>query len=99
MATLNVRLDDQLDRQLSREAELAAQTRSEVARQAIESFLGERQRRRFLEQIARAARERGPGEALALAEEALRTDNEALELAEHTARQPRARYTARRKRR
>ncbi len=98
MATLNLRLDDDLDRRLAREAELAEETRSEVARQAIEQFLSDRQRQRFLSEIARAARERGAAEGLALAEEALDIDNEALALAEGKLAQPQARYRVRRKR-
>ena len=100
MATLNMRLDDELDRRLAREAEIADQTRSELARAAIAAFLEQREKDRFLEQIGRAARERGSREALAVAEEALATDNEALELAEGKAvRQPKAAYRARRRKR
>jgi predicted transcriptional regulator len=99
MATLNMRLDDDLDRRLAREAEVAAQTRSELARAAIAAFLEQRERQRFLEDIARAARDRGGREALATAQEALATDNEALAIAEKAVRQPKATYRARRKRR
>lgn len=99
MATLNMRLDDELDRRLTAEAELATETRSQLARRAIEEFLSRRQRQRFLDRIARAARARGPAEAVAAAEEALPTDNEALALVEHGAAEPRARYRARRKKR
>jgi predicted transcriptional regulator len=100
MATLNMRLDDELDRRLAREAEIADQTRSELARAAITAFLEQRERQRFLQEIARAARDRGDREALGTAEEALATDNEALELAEERAvKQPKATYRARRKRR
>ena len=99
MATLNMRLDDEMDRQLAREAELAKQTRSEMARQAIAAFLAQRERQRFLDEIARAASERDGREAVALAEEALATDNEALRLAEHRAAEPKARYRVRAKKR
>lgn len=99
MATLNMRLDDELDRRLAREAELADRTRSEIARQAIVEFLSQRQRQRFLDEIARAARDRGAREAVAAAEEALTTDNEALSLAEKGVAEPRARYRVRRKKR
>lgn len=100
MATLNMRLDDELERRLAREAEIADRTRSELARAAIAAFLEQRERERFLAEIARAARERGSHEALAIAEEALPTDNEALELAEgRSGRQPRAAYRARRRKR
>lgn len=99
MATLNMRLDNDLERRLAREAELEDQTRSELARQAIAEFLSRRERQRFLDEIARAARERGKREAVAQVEEALATDNEALDLAERAVAEPRARYQVRRKRR
>ncbi len=46
------------------------------------------ERERFLGEIARAARERGHTEALAVAAEALLTDNEALTASEHTVQEP-----------
>jgi predicted transcriptional regulator len=99
MPTLNLRLDDELDRRLSREAELAGETRSEIAREAIEQFLSGRQRQRFLDDIARAARSRGAGEAASVAAEALATDNEALALSGQLAGEPRTRYRAKRAKR
>jgi hypothetical protein len=96
MGSLNVRLDDELERQLAREAEREERTRSELAREAIEAFLAQRQRQRFLDEIARAARERGASEAVAAAEESLAAENEALALAEKGVAQPRPRYRARR---
>ena len=97
MAILNMRLDDELDRQLAREADLANQTRSELARAAIADYLAQRERRRFQAEILRAARARGDREAIAMAEEALHTDNEALDLPENAAAEPKARYRARAK--
>ncbi len=94
MATLNMRLDDELERRLAREADLGDQTRSELARAAIASYLAQRERRRFQEEILRAARARGDREALATAAEALATDNEALDLSDNLAAQPKARYRA-----
>jgi len=99
MGTLNLRLDDELERQLAREAERDERTRSELAREAIEAFLSQRQRQRFLDEIARAARERGAGEAVEMAEEGLTTNNEALSLGEKVVAQPRARYRVRRRKR
>jgi predicted transcriptional regulator len=92
MGVLNMRLDDDTDRKLTREAERERKTRSEVAREALSAYLSERERGRFRDQIARAAREVTPAEARAAAEEALPFDNEALGAAE-----PRARYRVRRK--
>lgn len=99
MATLNVRLGDELERRLAREAEIAEQTRSELARTAIAAYLEQRERQRFLDEIARAARARGGRDAVSVAEEALATDNEALALAERTAAEPQAQYRVRRRKR
>jgi len=99
MATLNMRLDDELDRRLAREASLENQTRSELARAAIASYLEQRERRRFQAEILRAARARGDREAIATAEEALYTDNEALDIPEQLAAEPKAGYGARQSKR
>lgn len=99
MATLNMRLDDDLDRRLAREAAREDQTRSELARQAIAAYLFLRERQRFQSEIARAASERGDSEALAVAEEAVITGNEALDIAEGVVAEPKAKYRARRKKR
>jgi predicted transcriptional regulator len=99
MATLNMRLDDELERRLAREASLENQTRSELARAAIAEYLEQRERRRFQAQILRAARARGDREAIATAEEALYTDNEALDIPEQPAAEPKAAYDARKPRR
>jgi len=92
MTTLNMRLDEDLERRLAREAELANQTRSELARTAIAQFLAQSERRRFQDEILRAARARGDREAIETAAEALATDNEALALSENLAAQPKTRY-------
>lgn len=98
MGTLNIRIDEDLDHRLAREAEIAEQTRSELARDAIAAFLDQRERQRFLDEIARAART-DRSDALAIANEALPMDNEALELAERTLQQPAAPYRTGRKKR
>ena len=95
MATLNMRLDDDLELRLAREASLENQTRSELARTAIASYLALRERSRFQAELLRAARARGDREALASAAEALYTDNEALDLSGRVTSQPGARYRAR----
>jgi predicted transcriptional regulator len=89
MGVLSMRLDDELDQRLSREAERENRTRSELVRDALAAFLSERERERFLAEIARAARAIDPGDAKAVAAEALPLDNEALGTAE-----PRAAYRA-----
>jgi hypothetical protein len=98
MGTLNIRIDEDLDHRLAREAEIADQTRSEVARDAIAAFLDQRERQRFLDDIARAAQS-DRGDALALAEEALQADNEALDRTERVLQQPSAAYRVKRKKR
>lgn len=82
MATLSMRLDDELDALLSREAELGNRSRSEVAREALAAWLAQRERQRFIAQLARAARALDADESRALAAESLPLDNEALLAAE-----------------
>jgi len=92
MTILSMRLDEDLERQLAIEAERARKSRSEVVREALATYLRDREQRRFQDEIVRAVRSIDPGEARAMAEEALPLDNEALELGE-----PTARYVVRRK--
>ena len=99
MATLNMRLDEALDRRLAREAQLEDQSRSELARRALIAYLSERERQRFYSEIARAARDRGDNVAVAMAEEALVAGNEALDIAEGAVAEPKGRYRVRQKRR
>jgi predicted transcriptional regulator len=89
MGVLSMRLDDELDQRLTREAERERRTRSELVRDALAAFLAERERQRFLDEIARAARGIDPAEARLVAAEALPLDNETLVAAE-----PRAAYRA-----
>lgn len=92
MSILSMRLDEDLERQLTIEAERERKSRSEVVREALATYLRDREQRRFQDEIVRAMRSIDPDEARAMAEEALPLDNEALELAE-----PTARYVVRRK--
>ncbi len=98
VGTLNIRIDDELERRLALEAEQFARTRSELVRDAIAAFLDQRERQRFLSEIARAARV-DRNDALAIAEESLMTDNEALERAELAVQQPATPYRVKRKKR
>ena len=98
MSILSLRLPEELERLLAREAELEHKGRSEIARDAIAEYLARRERARFLGEIARAARARDGAEARALAAEALPLDNEALDLVEGTeVREAKARYRVRTK--
>jgi predicted transcriptional regulator len=82
MPLVSIRLPDDVEAQLSREAARLGRPKSELARDAIVDYLARLERDRFLGEIARAARARGDDEALATANEALVTDNEALAVGE-----------------
>ena len=82
MPLVSIRLPDDVEAQLSREAARLERPKSELARDAIIDYLARLERERFLGEIARAARARGDDEALATANEALLTDNEALAVSE-----------------
>lgn len=99
MSLISIRLPDDVEAGLAREAERSRRARSEVARDAIVEYLARRERERFLDAIARAAR--APGEnAVAAAEESLSIDNEALAMSEARGVQDkRGHYRTRRKKR
>ena len=83
MCALSLRLPEDLERRFEREAEAAGTSRSELAREAIAMLVDERERARFLGEIAEdAKRLRGAPEALAVADELLPLENEAMEVAE-----------------
>ena len=94
MSIVSIRLPDDIERSLNREAERTQRAKSEIARDAIADYLKRQERERFLAEIARAARSRGDSEALELADEALPFDNEAMERAERFSgvREPRTKY-------
>lgn len=87
MGAISIRVPDELEARLNREADLAGRPRSEVVREAIAELVARRERERFLAEYVAEARA-GYGEptlraeALTLAEEALALDNEALANAE-----------------
>lgn len=82
MSTLSIRLSESLDDDLTEESRLAGQPKSLIARTALEQFLDNRRRQRFLARLARAAAAIDSDEAATLVNEALPIDNEALELTE-----------------
>ena len=99
MPLVSIRLPDDVEARLAREADRLERPKSELARDAIIDYLERLERERFLGEIARAARARGDEDALAVAKEALTTDNEALTLGESLGVQERkARYRTTRKR-
>ena len=98
MSLVSIRLPQDVEARLAREAERTQRPKSEVARDAIVDYLQRAERDRFLTDIARAARARDDGEVLAHAEEALPLDNEALAIAEGQGVQERkAKYEVRKK--
>lgn len=87
MATLTVRLPDDLDRQLTALAAQTHRNRSDLARTALEKFLRDQEQKRLMAEMVEAARflatnPEARAESLAIAEEFLPLDNEALDLAE-----------------
>ena len=82
MSLVSIRLPDDLERKLAREAERSHRAKSEVARDAIMDYLSRQEKERFLADIARAAHARGHQEALVVASEALALDNESMGIVE-----------------
>lgn len=87
MGTLTLRLPEKLDARLSKLAKLEETTRSELARAALEKFLCEMEREKLMADIVEAARflatnPEARAESLAIAEEFLPLENEALDIAE-----------------
>lgn len=87
MGTLNLRLPDNLDRQLTALAAQTHQNRSALARVALEKFLREHEREQLLTGMVEAARflatnAEARAESMAIAEEFAFADSEALDIAE-----------------
>ena len=87
MATLNLRLPDKLDRQLTALAAQTHQNRSDLARTALEKFLRELERKQLMDALVAEAKAAYANEAVRqhareIAEEFLPLDNEALDIAE-----------------
>ena len=95
MSLVSIRLPDDVDTKLASEAEHSGRPKSEIVREAIVDYLDRQERARFLGAIARASRARDDEEALAIADEALRFDNEAFTIADSAGvREPRKPYRA-----
>jgi predicted transcriptional regulator len=87
MTGFSLRLPEDLEVRLNREAREEGLPRSEIARAAIAEFLDRREKERFIAAFVKEARaaysiDELRQEALAIGEEALPLDNEALALAE-----------------
>ena len=82
MATLSIRLSEDLEEKLEQEARLRETNRSEVAREALADYLRRQQRERFMAELLEEARQlKGDPETLRLAEERLPIGHEAMEIA------------------
>jgi predicted transcriptional regulator len=87
MSVISLRLPDDLEERLAREAELANTARSEIARRAVAEYLDRQERERVMAAFVAEARAAyaDPSvrrEALAVASEFALADSEALDLAE-----------------
>jgi predicted DNA-binding protein len=82
MSLISLRLPDDLDALLNQEAKASKRAKSEIARTAIADYLKKQERERFMAAYIRSIASRDPAEALAMAEEFLPLENEALALAE-----------------
>jgi predicted transcriptional regulator len=98
MSLVSIRLPEDLEARLTREAERTQRSKSEIARDALVDYLQRTERDRFLAQIARAARADAHDDSVATAAEALPLDNEALALGERAVvQEPKGKYRSRRK--
>lgn len=84
MTTLNIRLTEQIEQRLSEEAERENKTRSEIARDALNWYLLEIEKKRFMDQLLEEARaaysnESIRQEARTISEEFLSIENDMLE--------------------
>ncbi|MCP5252819.1 MAG: ribbon-helix-helix protein, CopG family [Burkholderiales bacterium] len=90
MTTLNIRLTEQIEQRLSEEAERENKTRSEIARDALNWYLLEIEKKRFMNQLLEEARTAYADnnirqEALDIAEEFLSLDGEIPEKTDNSA--------------
>ncbi|HSH29653.1 MAG TPA: ribbon-helix-helix protein, CopG family [Thiohalobacter sp.] len=87
MAAISLRLPEDVENRLNEEARRERRPRSEVVRQAITDYLERRERERFISELVAEAKavygdEARRREAIELAEDAVATGNEALDIAE-----------------
>lgn len=87
MSLVSIRVPDEIESGLAREAERSHRSKSEVVRDAIADYLKRQEREHFLARMEAAARvlatdAASRGEAVEIAEEFLPLENEALAVAE-----------------
>lgn len=79
---LSIRLPKDLEDKLAAEARLSHKKRAEVLREALTAHLRALERERFLGKLVQASKAIDREESLAVSEEFLPLDNEALDIAE-----------------
>lgn len=87
MSTVSLRIPDELDERLSREASRENKSRSEMLREAVSEYLDRKEKERFLNEFVAETRAGygDPGiaeDARAIAEDFLPAENEALDSTE-----------------
>jgi hypothetical protein len=85
MGAITIRLDKKIEDKLEAEIRLEKKTRSQLLRTALEDYLRRREQGRMMQALIQEMQRLPPTareESIALAEEALPLDNEALDLAE-----------------
>ena len=87
MPTISLRLSDEIEAQLAHEAQLEGRARSEVVREAIVEYIQRHERDRFMAEMVAAAHALAndpvaSADARELAEEAIESGNEALDVVE-----------------
>lgn len=92
MPNISIRIPDDLDQRLSEAAEKEARPRSDVARDAIHWYLETMEKKRFMQALLEDAQRLTAQETVAIAEDYVLLDNEALNIGE-----PRGRYKTKKK--
>lgn len=87
VAAISLRLPEEVEARLAEEARLEGRPRSEVVREAITEYIARRERDRFMAEMVAAAHALASdpvasAEARELAEAAIQSNNEALDIAE-----------------
>lgn len=98
MSMNTLRLDPVLQKELDLESKALKVSRSEVLRQALKNYFQQRAQRQFRAALIQAASRRKAGADLALAEEFLPLENEALMVAERFVSLPAKKKAPRRRR-
>lgn len=85
MSAITIRLDEKLEKLLNHELKLANRSRSDLVREALESYLADREQERLKQSIVQEMKSLpadAKAEGLTVAEDHLAFGNEAIELSE-----------------